>query len=260
MLSDEQTEILSAIQKAVVRLVATSPAGHGLILIGGFRYRFLDRSVRMSRDVDYHWDGELEGKQQELVRLFRKRLLPALRRQYGFGGSASPASGPDAESPDVRTVVVAVWKEGEPYSRVEIPVDVTRVRRADRVEVRTVDGVVYPTLSDADMVESKIVALFRRNPMQHRDLIDVFLFGNKLPADSPRRLAKKFKNTGVTVAAIRQRIEDLDRHVTYHAKAIQAIVDTQFDPEAAGHINAAGGGAMVLRTVAATLRKCVGAA
>ena len=48
MNKDEQALIVDAIQKATVRLVATSPAGYNLLLIGGFRYRFLDRSARTS--------------------------------------------------------------------------------------------------------------------------------------------------------------------------------------------------------------------
>ena len=256
---DEQTGVVNAIQKAIVRLVATSPAGHNLILIGGFRFRFLDESVRTSRDIDYHWEGELAEKQQELVTLFRKRLLPGLRRQFGFDGSADPAIGPDADSPAVRIVNVAVWKEGVPYSRIEIPVEVTQVSHTDKMEVRTVDGVVYPTLSDADLVESKIIAVFRRNTMAHRDLVDLFLFGNKFVLDSPKRLAKKFKGTGVTSVVTRERLDDLDRHAAYHAKTIQTVIDTQLDPEAAKNINAAGGGAMILSSVLKTIRKNVGA-
>ena len=255
----KQTEVVNAVQKAIVRLVATSPVGHNLILIGGFRYRFLDESVRTSRDIDYHWEGELAEKQQELVTLFHKRLLPGLRRQFSFDGSADPATGHDADSPAVRIVNVAVWKDGVPYSRIEIPVEVTQVSHVDRMEVRTVDGVVYPTLSDADLIESKIIAVFRRTTMAHRDLVDVFLFGNKLVPDSPKRLAKKFMGAGVPLAVIRERLDDLDRHAAYHAKTIQTVIDTQLDPAAAENINAAGGGAMVLRTVVTTIRKNVGA-
>lgn len=254
---DEQTAIMDAMQKAIVRLVATSPAGHNLSLIGGFRYRFLDQSVRTSRDIDYHWEGELEEKQRELIGLFRKRLLPSLRRQFGFDGSADPATGPDADSPAVRTVIVAVWKAGVAYSRSEIPVEITRISHTDKMEVRTVDGVVYPTLSDADLVESKIVAVFNRNTMAHRDLVDVFLFGNKLVPASPARMAKKLGALGITPAVVKEKMDDLDRHAIYHAKAVQTIIDTQLDPEAAKNINAAGGGAVVLNNAVATIRNNV---
>lgn len=260
MRHDEQTAVASAIQKEIVRLVATSPAGHNLILIGGFRYRFLDASARVSKDVDYHWEGELVAKQRELVTLFRKRLVPALRRQFSMDGSADPATGPDAESPAVTSVVVAAWKAGVPYSRIEIPVEVTRVAHADRMEVRTMDGVVYPTLSDADLAESKIIAVFRRNTLAHRDLVDLFLFGNRVAPDAPKRLAKKFKQTGVTMPVVRKRLDDLKRHAAYHARSVQAVIDAQLDPVAAASIRSAGGGAMVLRTVAAMLRKNTGVA
>ena len=42
------------LQRVVARLVATSPAGVNLLLIGGFRYRLLDNSQRFSVDIDYH--------------------------------------------------------------------------------------------------------------------------------------------------------------------------------------------------------------
>lgn len=253
MSNDEQTAVVESIQKNVVRLVALSPAGHSLVLIGGFRYRFLDRSTRTSRDIDYHWEGDLEEKQRELVGLFKKRLLPALRRQFGFDGSVAPAIGPDAESPAVKTVVVAVWKMGVAYSRIEIPVEVTRISHADGMEVRTVDGVVYPTFSDADLAEGKIVAVFNRHRVEHRDLVDVFLFGNRLIAGSPARLAQKLKSLGVTAETVRERLNDLELHAVYHAKSVQAVIDMQLDPEAAKNIQAAGGGIMVLKQAMATI-------
>ena len=49
--------ITESLVREIVRLVATSPAGQGLLLIGGTRYRLLDRSHRLSTDADYHWDG-----------------------------------------------------------------------------------------------------------------------------------------------------------------------------------------------------------
>ena len=150
MSSDEDVTAVARVQQAVVRLVATSPAGHNLLLIGGYRYRFLDQGVRRSVDVDYHWVGDIESKQRELVALFRRRLVPSLRRDFGYEGRAEPATGPEAESPAVRTVVVSLWKPSVEYSRIEIPVDITRVACADPPEVRTVDGIVYLTPSDAN--------------------------------------------------------------------------------------------------------------
>ena len=257
MTNTEQPEMVAAIQKAIVRLIAMSPAGHDLILIGGFRYRFIDRSVRTSRDIDYHWAGDLEEKQHELVGLLRKRLLPALRREFGVEGSANPAIGPDAESTAVKIVIVSVWKEGVPYSRIEVPVEVTRILHADRTEIRTVDGAIYPTVSDADMAESKIVAVFNRNRVEHRDLIDIFLFGNKLVQESPGRLTKKLKALKITPAVVQERLGDLEHHAPYHAKAIMAVIEMQLDPEAAISIRSAGGGAVVLKQALAMIRSNV---
>ena len=86
-------DIAERIQRQVAHLVATGPAGVGLCLVGGFRYRLLDRGVRRSVDVDYHWEGDLAAKQGELIDLFDRRLLPDIRRQLGVEGSVGPARG-----------------------------------------------------------------------------------------------------------------------------------------------------------------------
>jgi hypothetical protein len=245
----EQPTVLESIQQATARLIATSAAGHNLLLIGGFRYRFLDQSVRTSRDIDYHWSGDLEKKQHELAVLFRRRLLPKIRRQLGYEGRADPATGPDAESPAVRTVALSFWQSGVEFSRLELPVEITSVACADPTEVRTVDGIIYPTLSDADLIESKILAVFGRRIMAHRDLVDIFLFAGKLVPDSPARLARKLEALTVSGEDVRKRLEDLQTHAAYHVKAIQVIVDGQLDREAATNINAAGGAKMILERV-----------
>lgn len=41
------------LQRVVARLVATSPPGVNLLLIGEFRYRLLDNSQRFSVDIAY---------------------------------------------------------------------------------------------------------------------------------------------------------------------------------------------------------------
>ena len=40
------------LQRIIARLIATSPAGVNLLLIGGFRYRLLDNSQRFSVDIE----------------------------------------------------------------------------------------------------------------------------------------------------------------------------------------------------------------
>ena len=42
------------IQRMIVKMIATNPEGRNLHLIGGYRFRLLDNSPRMSKDIDYH--------------------------------------------------------------------------------------------------------------------------------------------------------------------------------------------------------------
>ncbi len=253
----EQRQDTEAVQRMVARIVASNPAGRNLALIGGFRYRFLDGSIRTSDDVGYHWSGDLAEKQVELIALFKRVLLPQARRQLGYEGSVAAKSGPDCESLIVRTVDLAFLKQGVPNSRIEIPVEVTRIRCADPVEVRTADGTLYATPSDADMIESKVIAVLNRLFLRHRDIVDIFLFHNHLAPDSPERLAAKLRALGTTQASADKRILDLHEHGAYHAKAVQAVIDTQLDPGAAAQLNDAGGGATVLASALRTLDHCV---
>lgn len=251
---ETESGLTDEVQERIVRLVATSPAGHNLLLIGGFRYRFLDRSARTSRDIDYHWAGDLEEKQKELRTLLERRLLPSLKRDLDYDGQVELQHGPAADSPAVKAVIVALWKTSVPHSRVEIPVEITRVPNLDRTEIRTVHGAIYPTLSDADQIESKVVAVFARRVLQYRDIVDIFLFAGQLMPESRERLAGKFASVGITRDDVALRLDDLDRHAAHHAKQVQMILDTQLDREAVGNLNAAGGGRLVLEKVLATLR------
>lgn len=255
-MSDEQAKV-DAIQRAIVKFVANSPAGHDLQLIGGFRYRFLDQSVRASEDIDYHWMGDLGAKQRQLKALFEKRLLPLLHRQFGLEGRVD-GTGPGEDSPVVKTIVLTLWKPGTGETKLEVPVEITRVACVDRAEVRTVEGTVYPTLSDADAIESKILAVFNRPHLQHRDLVDVFLFRDKLLPESPSRLAQKLRTLEIAAEDVTRVLDDLDKHADYHAKALQAIVDGQLDPVSAKNVDAAGGGRMILEQAVSLLRSNLG--
>jgi hypothetical protein len=257
-MNSEQTEISELIQRQAVALLATHPAGEGLCLIGGFRYRLLDRSCRRSLDLDYHWPGDLEQKQAEIVALLRKKLLPLLRARMALDGSVSPATGPDADSPAVRTVEVAAWKKESSLGRITIPVDITRIPCADKPVARTVDGVVYLSASDADMVESKVLALFLRPHLQERDLVDVFLFQDKFREDSAKRIEKKLSRLSVPRESVSALLTRLSKESAYHARNIEAIVRDQVDPSAAANIRAAGGGGMVFDQVMELLWRRLG--
>lgn len=253
----ERNQDTEAIQRMIARIVANNPAGRNLALIGGFRYRFLDGSVRTSDDVDYHWNGNLGEKQAELISLFERVLLPQARRQLGYEGNAAAKSGPEAESPVVRVVNLAFWKKDVPNSRIEIPVEVTRICCSDPVAVRTAEGTLYATPSDADMIESKVIAVLNRVFLRHRDIVDVFLFHTHLHSDSPARLAAKLRDLGADQAGVDKRVRELHEHGDYHARAVQAVIDAQLDPGAAAQLNDAGGGSMVLATALRTLDHCV---
>ena len=176
------------LQRVIARLVATNPAGVNLLLIGGFRYRLLDNSQRFSVDIDYHWEGNLDEKQRELLRLCRRVIVGEIRRELGYEGSVSLGTGPDADSPNARFVDLRFWK-GD--LTIEIPLEVTRIVCLDPPTIRTAGGTVHPTPSDADLIESKIIAVLNRVFLQHRDLVDIFFYGDELRPDSAARIERK---------------------------------------------------------------------
>lgn len=248
--NDNDIEVL---QQFVARTIANQPVGRNLALIGGFRYRFLDEGVRTSDDIDYHWTGDLAEKQNELVVSLRRVLLPAIFRRFGYAGSVNARTGLEADSSVVRIADLAFWKDGVPYSRIEIPVDVTRIICADSVQVRTVGGTIYATVSEGDMIESKVIAIFGRIRLMHRDIVDVYLFQDRFLADSAQRLVSKLDELKITSTDIESKMIDLREHGDYHAKAVQLVIDSQLDPDAAAQLNDAGGGQMVLDTIMALL-------
>ena len=248
-------ETFETIQRMVARLVATSPAGEGLRLVGGFRYRLLDGSCRRSLDIDYHWDGDLVRKRDEILVLLRKKLLPEMRRRLDRDGSAEPAAGPDADSPAVKSIALAAYRADVPGSRLELPVDVVRISCLDPPEVRTASGVVFLTASDADMAESKVIALVERVFIQDRDLLDLFLFQGALPPDARGRLLKKLSKLGISRAHIERRRRALRENADVRARGVARIIEEQVDEPAAANLKAAGDGKMVCSVVLELLER-----
>jgi hypothetical protein len=246
---EDIASISEAVQKLAVQILATYPAGEGLCLIGGFRYRLLDASCRRSLDIDYHWTGNLETKQAEIVKLFRKKLLPLVRTRLGLEGGVTPANGPDADSPAVKTVELAVWQEHGSHGRITIPVDITRILCEDKPIVRTVDGVVYLSASDADMAESKVLAIFARLRLEERDLIDLFLFQDKLPPDAAGRVNRKLQQLNLTPSQVVTALRKIAADRNYHIRNLESILKDQVDPPAAAAIRAAGGAETVFDQV-----------
>ena len=234
---------MDKLQRVVARLIAISPAGVNLLLIGGFRYRLLDNSQRFSVDIDYHWGGDLEVKQRELLSLSRRVILGQVRRELGYEGLVSARTGPDADSPNAKFLDLRFWKGG---LQVEIPLEITQIVCLDPPTIRTANGTVHATPSDTDVVESKVIAVLNRTFLQHRDLVDVFLYGDKLRPDSPARLTEKLAKLQLHPETVAQRLKDLQENREYHAAAIQKVIDEQVDSTVAQQMISGGGGRAVL--------------
>lgn len=256
-MAESRTEITERLQRMVAALVATHPAGAGLCIVGGFRYRLLDKSARQSVDVDYHWEGDLAAKQQELIALFERRLIPDVHRQFGLDGSATAArSGPDSTT--VAVIDLAFWRLGSTLGRIEIPVDVIRIQCIDPPVAKTADGIVYRTASDADMLESKVLAIVGRTFIEHRDLLDLYLFASHAAADAPVRIRGKLARAGIHDAAVRRRLDTLVESADRHATSIDALIREQLDAATAAVLMDAGGGKAVLESVRGLLAGLLG--
>jgi predicted nucleotidyltransferase component of viral defense system len=240
------------LQRFVANSIARSPAGVNLLLIGGFRYRLLDHSQRFSVDIDYHWTGDLEAKQRELLSLCRRVILGLVRRELGYQGSASARTGPDADSPNAKFIDLRFWKDD---FQVEIPVELTQIICLDPPTIRTAGGTVHATPSDADLIESKIIAVLNRLFLQHRDLIDVFLYADKLQPDSPARIKQKLVKLQLPAENVARRLKDLQENQEYHATAVQKVIAEQMETTLAQQMNAGGGGRTVLDSVLKVLTR-----
>jgi hypothetical protein len=246
---------IERIQRLTARILATHPAGRGLCLVGGFRYRLLNESARASSDIDYHWEGDLQSKQMEIIGLFRSKLLPEVKHQLGYDGDVRPATGPDTESQVVRTVDLAFYRVAEPGSRIAIPVDIINVACLDPPMVRTVEGTVFLTVSDADMIESKILACLTRTFLQARDVLDVFLFQDALRTDSPGRLSQKLNQFPLPPAEAIARLHKLASSRIVHVRGIERLLDEQVNTAVAGNLRAAGGAAMIWDSVLSLIQE-----
>ena len=237
------------------RIVAISPPGEGLRLIGGFRYRLLSDSCRRSMEIDYHCDGDLGARQQELVELFRSRLLPDVHARPNLEGTVRPATGLDTGLPSLRIVDMAFYRRAPQPLRIEIPVEITTIPCADPPVVRTVAGTVFLTASDADMIEAKILALVNRIHVQERDLLDVFLFQDTLHSDWAHRLAAKLRQLWVEPGSVARLVARLESERDAHARGVDSALREQVDPPVAGNISRAGGGEMIVSTVLRLLKQ-----
>lgn len=251
----ERESFVERVQRMAAAMVATHPAGSGLCLVGGFRYRLLDRAARRSVDIDYHWTGDLASKQRELADLFDRRLLPDARRRLGLDGSVRACP---IESPAAAVLELAFWRIGTDLGRLEIPVDIIRLECLDPPTVRTMDGILYRTASNADMLEAKVIAVVGGTFLEHRDLVDVFLFQSHAAPDAPARLSRKLGSLQISPEIVARRIADLGTNHARHIAAVDHVIREQLDDEAAESLRSAGGGALVVSAVSTLLAHLLG--
>lgn len=253
-MQSERIKLVEEIQRLAAGVIAINPAGHKLCLIGGSRYRFLSRSCRASLDIDYHWDGDLEVKQTEIMELLRAKLLPEVKRRFDLDGDVRKATGPNADSSCVKMVTMAFYRTGKAGERIELPVEITSIPCMDAPVVRTVAGIVYLTASDADMIESKVIALFNRPFLAERDIVDLFLFQDGFVHDSARRLKAKFTGLHMSPESVSGRCGRMLVNRSVHMRAVEEIIANQIDEAVAANLKISGGGGMIFDNVVAMLK------
>ncbi|MBN1901770.1 hypothetical protein JW926_10655 [Candidatus Sumerlaeota bacterium] len=251
---DNRIQKIEEFQKLIVKTIATNRIGVNLPLIGGFRFRLLDNSPRFSIDIDYHCHGDLHQKQGELLRVFQSTVLPLTKQKTGYSGSASEKIGPDADSPHNKVLDIAFFKEGTPYSRMETCIDITRIQRMDDPVAKTFEGAIILTLSDADMIESKVLSLFNRIYLQERDMVDLYLFKDKFREDSPERISEKITRSTLDWDFVKKRFKKIIGDRDYHIRNINTIIEEQFDAIATENLRIGGGGALVFDQAAGILK------
>lgn len=240
-MNENSENVIEDIQRMIVKTLATNPEGRNLHLIGGYRFRLFDNSPRISKDIDYHSSEDLEEKRNKVISLFKQKLLPQVKEKFRYDGSVAPAQGPDSDTPLVKTINLAFYIKDFAYSRIEIPVDILTIETLDEPIPRTADGVVFLTRTDQDIIESKVIAVLNSTFVRGRDIVDIFLFEDKLAPDSAERIAKKLTHLGMDSFMITKQIQRLIDAGKVHTRGISEIIETQLDPQAADNINRGGG-------------------
>jgi hypothetical protein len=221
---DKETTKIERLQQLIAQTIARE-SGERLLLVGGFRYRLLNKSIRQSMDIDYHYLENLEKTKNALMTLFQRRLFPEVKREFGMEGSARER--PDPENPErMHTIELSFYNSEE---RIEIPIDLITIACLDKPEVRVTGGTVYLTSSDADMAESKILSLMLRIYFQDRDLLDLFLFKDFLLSNSANRIREKMKMLNVNPDEITNLIDSLRKNRSVHIKNLGKIIEERVD-------------------------------
>jgi hypothetical protein len=113
---------------------------------------------------------------------------------------------------------------------------------------------VFLTLSDADMIESKVLACLVRSLFQIRDALDLFLFQDALRSDAPRRIAQKLSKLSLPTLDAMEKLDRLAKNRTVHIRGLERLLDEQVNAPVAANLREGGGGAMVWDSVMSRLR------
>lgn len=238
-------------QHLMVRSLArSSSVGAGLLLVGGSHYSVLKESSRISRELDYRTEGDLTAQRARVLCAIRERVIPDLKRRYGVDAIAGESDDKEP-SPFVRSLQVAFNAPGLPKPVVVGVdcVDINLIPLADEATYVVLDGTIIPTISDADMVESKILSIFNRVFLEYRDIVDVFLFQADLRKDSAERLLIKFSKLGLDGDAIARRMKSMYENFEVHASGVDGVLESDFEEKQLQYLRAQGGGTGILRKV-----------
>jgi hypothetical protein len=154
----------------------------------------------------------------------------------------------------VKTIVAAFYRASGAGERIELPIEITHIPCKDSPIVRTAAGIVYLTASDADMIESKVIALFNRTFLEERDIVDLFLYQDSFVEDSAQRLQAKLAKLGISSTAIADRFTGLLLNRAVHIRALDEIIENQVEAAVVANLKASGGGGMVFDAVVAMLK------
>lgn len=111
------------------------------------------------------------------------------------------------------------------------------------------------TVSDADLIESKILAVFLRNPIAARDIVDIYLFQNHVSIDVESRLADKCRKLSISPSWMTEAWDRIRKRRGLLTSAIDSVLAEQMAPAVAANLRRAGGAKMMLEEAFALIER-----
>ncbi len=231
------------IQKIFISSFAVSTVSVGMYLIGGLKFYLLNNSPRLSNDIDFHYEKDLAIKKNELKAFILNSFLPMMKRDHNITGHILP-NHPEEESINLKVIHIFLTQEDK--TSFDLPIEITKIICFDKKNIETFNGKIIGVVSNADLIESKVIAFFSRYYFQARDLVDIWLFKNMFLKDSGKRIFKKLNLLSIDNKTIKNKITDLKNNKTYHTKQIKEVFLTQTSEQINSQIENAGGFNVVL--------------